>query len=57
MYEQVSDRVEVGFEELGEKSLKNLSRSGDIYDDDEQLAEVGPPTPSAQPGMAAPIAG
>jgi len=31
VYEQVSDRLEIGFEELGEQNLKNLSRPVRVY--------------------------
>jgi len=31
VYDQVSDRVEIGFEDLGDKSLKNISRPIRVY--------------------------
>ncbi|MEQ9815487.1 MAG: adenylate/guanylate cyclase domain-containing protein [Azospirillaceae bacterium] len=31
VYDQVADRVEIGFEDLGEKTLKNLNRSVRVY--------------------------
>ncbi|MFQ5565370.1 MAG: adenylate/guanylate cyclase domain-containing protein [Paracoccaceae bacterium] len=31
VYDQVSDRIDVGFEDLGEKSLKNISRPVRVY--------------------------
>ena len=50
VYEQVSDRVDVDFEELGEKTLKNLSRPVRVW----RVALGGPPAPARESGDAAP---
>ena len=47
VYEQVADRIEVGFEDLGEKHLKNLSRPVRVWRVALNRAHGGPPDASS----------
>lgn len=49
VYEQVSDRVDVSFEDLGEKSLKNISRPVRVW---RAMLEDGAPHAGADAGSA-----
>jgi adenylate cyclase len=53
VYDQVSDRVEIGFEDLGDKSLKNISRPIRVY----RAVFAEPVAPGgAQPAMTQAVA-
>ena len=48
VYDQVADRVEIGFEDLGDKSLKNISRPIRVY---RAVLDAPPPSGGNQPAV------